>query len=468
MPSTVADDAGLVSEALTGNRDAFAQIVTRYQNLISSIVYSGTGNLARAQDLAQETFVIAWKELADLRDPSCLRSWLCGIARRRMLKNHRQAQREPSHLAEPLEAARPLPCPKPTPADEVMRNEEEHLVWRSLERMPESYRDALILFYREDQSVEQVARSLGLSQDAAKQRLCRGRKLLRDEITTLMERVLKRTRPGDDFTALVLAALPSSPASIKRGLVALLASKSPLATWVSFLSVLGGGYVGWKAEMATARSEREHRFLARKAAVLCLGVVVIFLGLHFGWRTLLGSLASRFGHDLAQISLLFGLAILFLVQQGYFSARQRRIRVEDGTSNLPDPIAFGPTWRVSIHVGQRMAALMLVMALIAIQAASEQEWIAATVGFLLIPSFLWLGVRRWHSCQRDEARAVFRGMIGTVVGFFCLTLLQYDLPRLYRGTLGWNAATLATNLAVALLYGILFMAVYATRARSQG
>jgi hypothetical protein len=60
MSDALHGDAELVRGALTGNRDAFAQIVARYQNLIGSIVYSGTGNQAQTQDLAQETFVIAW------------------------------------------------------------------------------------------------------------------------------------------------------------------------------------------------------------------------------------------------------------------------------------------------------------------------------------------------------------------------------------------------------------------------
>lgn len=467
MTYALCSDSDLVYESLAGQRGAFGQIVARYQALICAIGYSGTGNLTQAQDLAQETFVIAWKELADLRDPGCLRSWLCGIARRRVLRSVRQATREPTHMAEPLEAAHPLPCPQPTPIAQAMRQEEEHLVWQSLNRLPDSYREVLILFYREDQSLEQVATALGLSRDAAKQRLCRGRKVLREEVTALVERVLKRTRPGDGFTAGVLAALPSSPASIPSSLPALLGLKSFLASWVSLLGVLlGGGYLGWKTEIATARSDREHRFLARKAGILCLGGILVFLGLHFGWWTALGRVANRFGRYFGQIGLLFGLAVLFLVHQGYFWTRQRRIRLQDGTWNLPDPLASASAWSIYSHVAQRMAALLLVLGFLTIQAASEHEWIAASFGLFLIPSFICLGVWRWRRFQRDQARTVFRGMAGTVVGFFCLTLLQYDLPRLSHGTLQWDFGTLAVNLGAAMLYGVLFVAVfYAARSR---
>ena len=58
-----------MTESLTGNREAFGQIVTRYQTLICSLAYSATGSFSQSQDLAQETFVTAWKKLSELREP---------------------------------------------------------------------------------------------------------------------------------------------------------------------------------------------------------------------------------------------------------------------------------------------------------------------------------------------------------------------------------------------------------------
>ena len=81
MRAAELSDADLVSESLSGDRDAFGQIVERYQTLISSLAYCATGNLSQSEDLAQETFVTAWKQLADLREPEKLRSWLCRISR---------------------------------------------------------------------------------------------------------------------------------------------------------------------------------------------------------------------------------------------------------------------------------------------------------------------------------------------------------------------------------------------------
>src|SRR5512136_2226939 len=75
------DDAGLVHASLAGNREAFGQIVSRYQSLVCSLAYSATGSLSQSEDLAQETSLAAWKHLAELREPAKLRAWLCGMAR---------------------------------------------------------------------------------------------------------------------------------------------------------------------------------------------------------------------------------------------------------------------------------------------------------------------------------------------------------------------------------------------------
>jgi DNA-directed RNA polymerase specialized sigma24 family protein len=76
METIETSDANLVTESLTGNREAFGQIVARYQTLVCSLAYSGTGSLSQSEDLAQETFVAAWKQLGNLREPHKLRSWL--------------------------------------------------------------------------------------------------------------------------------------------------------------------------------------------------------------------------------------------------------------------------------------------------------------------------------------------------------------------------------------------------------
>jgi DNA-directed RNA polymerase specialized sigma24 family protein len=86
-------DASLVFESLKGSREAFGHIVARYQTLLCSLAYSATGSFSQSQDLSQETFVIAWKQLSELREPGKLRSWLCAILQNRIYKTRQPGAR---------------------------------------------------------------------------------------------------------------------------------------------------------------------------------------------------------------------------------------------------------------------------------------------------------------------------------------------------------------------------------------
>src|SRR6266705_5673595 len=215
MKTPDSSDSELVTQSLAGNRDAFGWIVARYQSLLCSLAYSATGSLTQSEDLAQETFVTAWKQLADLREPEKLRSWLCRISRNLTYDALRRQGREPIHKAEPLEEIQESPAPETLPSDYTISREEEAILWRSIERIPESYREPLVLYYREHQSVENVATALDLSEDAVKQRLSRGRKLLHEQVLAFVEGALERTSPGKAFTVGVIAALPALAVSAR-------------------------------------------------------------------------------------------------------------------------------------------------------------------------------------------------------------------------------------------------------------
>jgi RNA polymerase sigma factor (sigma-70 family) len=284
-------DEQLVEWSLTGDRDAFGRIVERYQALVCSITYGATGSLSVSEDLAQETFITAWRNLTGLRDAAKLRAWLCGIARN--LTNNFLRRHEPVRLAEPLDID--LPASEPSPARQAVSREEEAILWRALGQIPETYREPMILFYREQQSVERVARQLELSEDAVKQRLSRGRKLLAEEVATFVEGTLERTTPGRAFTLDVLSALPLAAAStgtagagvVAKGAVATKSAGS-LPWLASGMSTLAAMFAGWLVVRA-APTPRERRL---KAAFF-ITLWAFMLGWLYPGRNALESLAVR-------------------------------------------------------------------------------------------------------------------------------------------------------------------------------
>jgi RNA polymerase sigma factor (sigma-70 family) len=151
------NDSELVARSLAGDRNAFGEIVARYQSLVCSLAYSSTGSLSQSEDLAQDTFLAAWKQLAALREPAKLKSWLCGIARNIINDSFRKQGREPVYRAAQLEDVDEPRTEQKAPVDEAISKEEEAILWRSLESVPLLYREPLVLFYREGQSVERVA-----------------------------------------------------------------------------------------------------------------------------------------------------------------------------------------------------------------------------------------------------------------------------------------------------------------------
>ena len=260
-------DAQLVEWTLTGDRAAFATIVKRYQSLICSITYNATGSLSLSEDLAQETFLAAWKQLSGLREPARLRSWLCGITRFLVGKEFRRQGREPIHAAESLDAIQEPSSTEASPSMQAVSREEEAILWRALERIPDAYRQPLILFYREEKSIERVAAELELSEDAVKQRLSRGRKLLHGEVVAFVEGTLSRTAPQQSFSNAVLAMLPAAPAATAGAVMAgkgtAMAKSGIAAAWLApfapFVGVLGALVANWLS-IRSAPTTRERRF----------------------------------------------------------------------------------------------------------------------------------------------------------------------------------------------------------------
>ncbi len=278
MPNSEADDVALVAKCLTGNRDAFGLIVRRYQSLICALAYNATGSLSQSEDLAQETFLAAWRQLRALREPAKLRPWLCGIARNITFDALKKQGREPMHGAETLEAAHESHATEISPTDHAISREEEAILWRSIESIPEPFREPLILSYRQHQSITRVAEALDLTEDAVKQRLSRGRRLLRDQVLAFVEGALERTNPGAAFTQSVLLALPmmTTTAATTTATAALKAGATAKAASILFgglFLILSGNYAGYRSALLMASSDGEKSGIKRFYGALVAAVV---------------------------------------------------------------------------------------------------------------------------------------------------------------------------------------------------
>jgi len=330
------NDTALVMASLGGDRDAFCEIVTRYQTLLCSVAYSSVGDLKHSEDIAQEAFVEAWKKLDSLRDPEKLKSWLCGILRFKVSHFHRKEAKQPVKDADELDELDVQGgehSGQTQLEDEAISTQEQALLWQALEKMPETYREPLILFYREQRSVEFVASQLDLSEDTVKQRLSRGRKLLQKAMVTFVEDTLTKSKQGTAFTLAVMLAINSISPPVKASILGAGAVKAgSLFKWTGMLVVLASfsgvvsSYFGLRAGLDQSRTVRERRYVIMFTSLFFGFAIIYVLGM-FGLKHLALSDFQRAGIYTAA-SLLLALAFvssyLILVVQMYKGMRKLR------------------------------------------------------------------------------------------------------------------------------------------------
>jgi len=219
----------LLKAAMDGNTAAFEQIVKKYQSLVCAITFSGTGRVDISEELAQETFLSAWQNLRQLTDPSGFRPWLCTIARN-MLKSYYRKKKtvplDPAHLAD-------LSDQTQNPSENLIIQEEHVMLEQALMQIPAEYREPLVLYYRQEKSIREVAVGLGLNESTVRTRLHRARQILRDEIAARLERTLERTAPGKSFTKAVMVALGGAALGMSASASAATATASTAGTGAS-------------------------------------------------------------------------------------------------------------------------------------------------------------------------------------------------------------------------------------------
>ena len=158
------DDQALVAACLAGDTAAFEEIVERHRRSVYQVCYRFVNNHEDASDLAQETFVRAWKGLRQFKGHAALATWLYRIAVNVSL--NRVSAKRPD--AEPLEADRYLDTNTEQPGVDLVREERACAVRRAIRALPEKQRATLILRTYHELSHQEIAEILGSSVGAVK------------------------------------------------------------------------------------------------------------------------------------------------------------------------------------------------------------------------------------------------------------------------------------------------------------
>jgi len=217
--------ASLVSFAASGDADAFAELVRRFQDMATGFAFGVLGDRAAADDVAQDAFADAWRLLGQLREPAAFPGWL-----RRIVFKHCDRRRRSSRVGEVALDRIAAPASEARPD-----------LAAAIAALPPAEREIVALYYFAGRSLGSTARFLDIGEKTAKSRLHRARARLRGLIdddlplpsrdTTFLDQVMRMIKPvdldstaphgpwscrGHDVWDVMCAALTNDVAAIRR------------------------------------------------------------------------------------------------------------------------------------------------------------------------------------------------------------------------------------------------------------
>jgi RNA polymerase sigma-70 factor (ECF subfamily) len=171
--------AQLVERAQGGERQAFGELVERFEGTVYAVVLQRLHDSTEAEDVTQEVFIHGVRKLGRLRDPQCFAGWLCRAAVR--LAHNRMARRRLCQRFEEDQTA----APAPGPLEVLLQAERRAAVWHGLRRLRPLDRRTLVAFYFRGRSVREMARRFHVSAGTIKSRLHTARSRLREQLQPL-------------------------------------------------------------------------------------------------------------------------------------------------------------------------------------------------------------------------------------------------------------------------------------------
>ena len=193
------DDFELIHRTLSGDDGAFSELVKKYQKSVHALAWRKIGDFHIAEEITQDTFLQAHKKLGSLKNPDLFAGWLYVIADRYCKAWFRKKRIQ----TQSLEATSEETLEKSAYTDYICEQREdaavEHrrkIVQKLMEKLPESERTVMVLYYLGEMSCEAISKFLGVSPNTVKSRLRRGRERLKDK-----EHIIRET----------LGSVPLSP-----------------------------------------------------------------------------------------------------------------------------------------------------------------------------------------------------------------------------------------------------------------
>jgi RNA polymerase sigma factor (sigma-70 family) len=226
------------------DQQVFGRLVTQTRNLVSSIALSIVKDLDNSEDVAQQVYIGAWQNMSELKNASSFLPWLRQMTRYKalnFLRDNKTRQKVDGEEADDILAQFSDPT---LDLDISMQRKQSNVILHDfISQLPEESREIVLLYYREEQSTQQVARMLEQSEANIRQKLSRVRQLLQQQILRKHGRLLLSTAPAIGFSSLVLGAITTS-SPVAAAAMSSVAVSSKHGVMYKFGLLLGGSMIG--------------------------------------------------------------------------------------------------------------------------------------------------------------------------------------------------------------------------------
>ena len=171
------EDQDDVDRVLAGDISAFERIVQRWQGPLVNLAYRFCRDRSRAEDMAQEAFLRAFRGLKGWRRDAAFSSWMFAIATNFYRSELRRIPKD-TLVLDSIESLAALN------AESIEANDDDRdrAVRQAVSVLPAKYKEVLVLFYFHEMDILETSKCLGLPEGTIKARLSRGRKILREKL----------------------------------------------------------------------------------------------------------------------------------------------------------------------------------------------------------------------------------------------------------------------------------------------
>jgi RNA polymerase sigma factor (sigma-70 family) len=181
IPATI-PDTDIIHRVLQGEPSAFALLVERYQNYVFTLVLRMVGNREDAEEIAQDVFVKAYRSLAGFRGESKFSTWLFTIARTTGISFLRRRKPDLQSLDDERIQSRIEPRSSADTSSSIEHKSRQAMVSQAIGMLHADDNQVLTLFYKGEQTLDEIGKIMGLDPNTIKVKLHRARHRLKDKM----------------------------------------------------------------------------------------------------------------------------------------------------------------------------------------------------------------------------------------------------------------------------------------------